>query len=130
MEIKELLQYLLNVVNDFHLAVAALQETGSMSDALSAIQKLREVMTKQCREIEATYLVIDDSARNYSAIISDMGSSKARVEEHLGYITIRLDSMLRRFRKIDSGFTVGEQYFRQTAEKMASIGQNLGSGKK
>lgn len=130
MEIGELLQYLLNVVNDFHLAILALQESYPLTDALDIIRQLREAMIKQCREIEGTFLVIDDCAGTYYVIVGEMNVNKARVEAQIRRIKMLFESTLHKFPLIDSGFVVGEQYFRQTMEKIASAGQRLEQGKK
>ncbi|KAF9442733.1 hypothetical protein P691DRAFT_810155 [Macrolepiota fuliginosa MF-IS2] len=129
-EVRDLLQYLLAVVNDFHLAIDALQESYPLSDALQTMQQLRDAVRKQCREIEAAFLDIDECARTYSFIINAMTAEKAQANRRIAYIELRLESTLRGFRKIDSGFTVGEKYFRQAVERIGSVVQSLEPGKK
>ncbi|KAF9444591.1 hypothetical protein P691DRAFT_333406 [Macrolepiota fuliginosa MF-IS2] len=129
-EVRDLLQYLLVVVNDFHLAIDALQESYPLSEALHTIRQLRDAVRKQCREIEAAFLDIDECARTYSSIISAMTAEKAQANRRIAYIELRLESTLREFRKIDSGFTMGEKYFKQAVEGIGSVVQGLELGKK
>ncbi|KAF9441027.1 hypothetical protein P691DRAFT_766865 [Macrolepiota fuliginosa MF-IS2] len=85
-------------------------------------------MSKQCREIEATFLDFDECTRAYSVIINAMTTDKTQVDQQIGYTRLRLEATLHDFRKIKSGFIVGAKCFRKAVERIGSVVQSLESG--
>lgn len=115
-----MLQYMLRVVNDFHLAIVTLQASYHLADALDLITQLREAMSKECRDLELAFTVVTDCAQVYSAVPSEVATKRQEAETHIGYLELRTESLVGRFRDIDAGITLGAEYFRRVVEKIAA----------
>ncbi|KAF9442735.1 hypothetical protein P691DRAFT_789056 [Macrolepiota fuliginosa MF-IS2] len=120
-EIKQLLNYILRVVNDFHLAIVALLDTYPLADALDTISELREEMSKQFKELEKAFTVVASCARIYSTIPNEVVNKRQEAEGHIRFLVLRTEILVTRFRDIDAGVTLGAQYFRGVVAKIGSI---------
>lgn len=123
-----MLQYTLDLVNDFHLAIFTLQESYPLKDALSVISDLRSAMSSQCHALEIAYTSVADCARVYSVIPAELSSNRQQAENHRSYIKTRTGYLAVRFRDADTGITTGAHQFRQAAGKMYSALGAIDSG--
>jgi len=126
-EIKHMLQYMLDVVNDFHLAIFSLKNSYSLTDALDVISQLREAMSQQCKALQVAFSSVADCAKVYSSIPSEIDNNRQQAEAHIGYVDMRTEYLVVRFRDADAGIAVGSQYFRQVVEKMHSALSSIDS---
>ncbi|KAF9444590.1 hypothetical protein P691DRAFT_778160 [Macrolepiota fuliginosa MF-IS2] len=120
-DIKQLLNYILRVVNDFHLAIVVLLDTYPLADALDTISELRQEMSKQFKELEKAFTVVASCARIYSTIPSEAVNQRQQAEGHIRFLVLRTEILVTRFRDINAGVTLGAQYFYGVVAKIGSI---------
>lgn len=127
-EIRQMLEYMLDVVNDFHLAIFSLKGSYSLADALDVMLQLREAMSTQCKVLQGVFSSVADSAKVYSAIPRETITDIQKAQEHIDFVYLRTGDLAAKCRGADAGIALGSQYFRQVVERMYSALSSIDSG--